>query len=754
MSLVVKSSTVRKNTVDLIWSIGELSSLFEHSTNVGGFLQDVVDRIARHMESDVCSIYLFDEKDDQLVLRATRGLKPDSVGKVRLSLGEGITGSALKELRPIREAHAEKNPHFKSIPGIDEEKYRSFLAVPIKRGLSRIGVMVLQHRRADYFTIEDTRAIQAIASHLAATLENAEILMELHRVDYGPEKERGAVEPIHGTVSSAGIAIGTAVGIRTVGEGGESVGYDTTSEAREAYESALGKTRSQLERLQNEAGDRLADVASLIFSSHLLMLKDGSFTGKMQSKIDDGVSPGQAVRAVVHEYVTLFSRSTNPRVREKTQDVEDLGHRILRNLEGAADADGDYRGQIVVARNIFPSELLKIALQHVEGVVLNEGGVTAHISILARSLEVPLILVGESNLSEIPDGTLLVLDGEHGMVFVHPSEELIERYSEILATRTRVLATPAAIPDRTATADAVPIEVHANINILRDVEHAIHVKAEGIGLYRSEFPFIVRNDFPSEEEQYRIYRRIVKEMNGKEVTLRTLDVGGDKLLPNDSNNESNPFLGLRGIRFSLSHPDIFRDQLRAMLRAGAGTRLRIMLPMVSSKDEFLATRELIRECSEQLSSDGVAHNTSPELGTMIELPAAVEAAETLAATSDFLSIGTNDLVMYLLAVDRTNEHVGKMYKHHHPSVLHALKRIVAAARANDKDVSICGDAASDESLFPFLVGIGLRKFSVEPRNVPVLKREVLKIDTREASKTAEKLLSFTTIREIETYLNI
>ncbi len=754
MSLVVKSSIVRKNTVDLIWSIGELSSLFEHSTNVGGFLQDVVDRIARHMESDVCSIYLFDEKEDQLVLRATRGLNPDSVGEVRLSLGEGITGSALKELRPIREAHAEKNPHFKSIPGIDEEKYRSFLAVPIKRGLSRIGVMVLQHKRADYFTIEDTRAIQAIASHLAATLENAEILMELHRGDYGPEKERGAVEPIHGTVSSAGIAIGTAVGIRTVGEVGESVGYDTTAEAREAYESALRKTRSQLERLQNEAGDRLADVASLIFSSHLLMLKDGSFTGKMQSKIDDGGSPGQAVRAVVHEYVTLFSRSTNPRVREKTQDVEDLGHRILRNLEGAADADGDYRGQIVVARNIFPSELLKIALQHAEGVVLNEGGVTAHISILARSLEIPLILVGESNLSEISDGTLLVIDGEHGMVFVHPSEELIERYNDILETRTRVLSAPADIPDRTATTDAVRIEVHANINILRDVEHAIHAKAEGIGLYRSEFPFIVRNDFPSEEEQYRIYRRIVKEMNGKEVTLRTLDVGGDKLLPNDSNNESNPFLGLRGIRFSLSHPDIFRDQLRAMLRAGAGTRLRIMLPMVSSKDEFLATRELIRECSEQLSSDGVAHNTSPDLGTMIELPAAVEAAETLAATSDFLSIGTNDLVMYLLAVDRTNEHVGKMYKHHHPSVLHALKRIVAAARANDKDVSICGDAASDESLFPFLVGIGLRKFSVEPRNVPVLKRAVLAIDTREASKTAEKLLSFTTIREIETYLNI
>ena len=756
-----------KTNVDLIWSIAELSALFEKSSDMEGFLQNVVELIASHMSAQVCSIYLYESESDSLVLRATRGLSPESVGSVRLGIGEGITGQALKEIRPIREARASRSPYFKAVPHIDEEQYESFLAVPIKRGLNRIGVMTLQHRNPDYFTEQDAKALQAIASQLGATLENVEILINIHG-ELGRKRETrtiGANVVVRGRTASRGVGIGSSV---TFGSRSTLI-HDYQSDSEELddallrFDTALGHTHRQLEALQREVDESLADVASLIFSAHLLMLKDSEFSGQIRRFISDGLTPENAVIRVVNSYVELFGKTDSQATREKALDVKDLGHRLVRNLRVLRDGpethrsdvdEGDYRNQIVIAAQLFPSELVRISAQHAEGVILGDGGITDHISILARSLGLPVVVSKDERLFNMPDDTDLIVDGDTGRVYVEPESEVRERYRATVEARNLADHDEEQVQLAGATSDGTAIEVLANVNIIHDVRSARRYGAAGIGLYRSEFPFLVRSDFPTEAEQFAIYRRIIFSMGEGRSILRTLDIGGDKVLPEAGVAEANPFLGYRGIRFSLGNPEIFKDQLRAMLRAGKDVDLGILLPMVSSVDEFRAARAVLDSTLSDLDREGVAYNTAPKLGAMVELPSAVAAIGELARAADFLSIGTNDLVMYLLAVDRTNDRVSQMYKHYHPAVLDALRRVVAAAKHHACPISICGDMASDFVMLPFLLGVGLRSFSVEPMHIPELKRKLSGLSLAGAEATAQAMLEIASIAEMEEYLRL
>ncbi|MFP4113704.1 MAG: phosphoenolpyruvate--protein phosphotransferase [Spirochaetota bacterium] len=740
-----------RDNIELVWSIAELSSLFEKRTNIDGLLQDVVDRIADHMESDVCSIYLLDDTTGSLVLRASRGLEPGSVGSVHLDLGEGITGTAVKELRPIREAHASRNPAYKYFPDTREEQYESFLAVPIRRGLSRIGALVVQHRRPDQFTRQDTRALQAIAGQLAATLENIEILMELHS---GPRPRIDRRSALGDTVecrpASDGVAVGAIVHLRPVEHVDDELAAPEGGDEEAAFLSALERTDQQLEAMHRELDERISDIASLIFASHLLMLRDEEFSGEMIRSIREGARAAAAVRKVVDRYVGLLSSSGNPRTREKSHDVLDLGRRLLRNLRGDSDAHGDLRGCVVIAHELYPSELVRLAAQHAEGLVLTGGGSTAHLTILARSLEIPTVLLRAPDEADLHDGDLVAVDAYEGRIHRNPPEAVIAQFDQARAAHAR--EDGHAAPGPAVTADGAAIELLANVNILHDAEAATRVGAMGIGLYRSEFPFLVRNDFPSEAEQYRIYRKIAERMDHGPLVLRTLDIGGDKLFRESQDLEGNPFLGLRGIRFSLAHPDLFNDQLRAMLRAGEGRDLRILFPMIASLDEFRLARERVHAMLVDLADEGLPHNPNPLLGVMIELPSAVACAHDLAIETDFLSIGSNDLVMYLLAVDRTNEQVESLYHPYHPAVLRALSRIVSEANAEGCPVSICGEAGADEAILRFLIGCGLRSVSADPGRIGRIRERVAAVSVTEAERFASELLELRTIADVRAYI--
>lgn len=740
----------RKDNVGLICDIGELAGLFERSPHLEDFLQTAVSIVAYHMRAAVCSIYLHNEAEQELVLTANQGLNPEAVGRVRLKPGEGLVGEAFEEQRPIREGRASKNPRFKYVPGTDEERYQALLAVPIVRGLSRVGVLVVQDPVADYFDENDTKALETIAAQLAATIENAKLLMSLRREtpEGAAAAELAGLRWLKGAPASGGSAQGSAVVMGVFEELRQPGRFSI-----EDFRRSLERTESQLAELQRAMEERLADVASMIFSAHLLMVKDTEFSGQMIKLIKAGLAPQAAIAKVVGDYCRLFSASPSARLREKVQDVKDLGRRLIQNLRWGPESDPDYRGHILIAAELMASDIVKVAAQRAEGLVLVGGGVTAHVSILARSLGLPVVVVEDARLLRLPAGRPMLIDGDQGTVFIDPSEDLVRKYQELAAVRREAERYAAQGPAEAVTRDGERVNVYANINLLSEIAVARKMNAGGIGLYRSEIPFLVRNDFPAEEEQYRIYRTILDGMDGRPVVLRTLDIGGDKLLSNFNwVHEANPSLGLRAIRFSLRNKPTFRHQLRALLRAGAGAELRIMFPLVSSVDDFAEAREVVFECIRELGEEGIAHNGCPKIGAMVELPSAVEVADELAAEADFLSIGSNDLVQYILGVDRTNEHVADLYVSHHPAVLRAMKRVADAARAHVRPLSLCGEMAADPKMLPFLLGIGIRTLSVEVRQIPALHKAIGAIRIADAVPRAAALLRMSRVRDIEAAL--
>ena len=510
------------------------------------------------------------------------------------------------------------------------------------------------------------------------------------------------------------------------------------------FRRAVAATAGQLEELQERITARLPESASLIFSAHFLMLKDAQFTDRIVEKIRAGTAVSQAVKEVARHYINLFGANPHLYLQEKAKDIEDLTGRILKNLAGHSWEDnGLYERRVVIAPALYPSEVLKFAAEGAAGIVLTSGGATSHVAILARTLGIPLIIASRPELLAIPQDTPVLMDAELGNIYVNPDREIVERFKGNDQARRVAASHSATMLPATRTADGVRIYLRANINLLSEVPIAQELKAEGIGLYRTEFPFLIRSSFPAEEEEYRVYKYLCDAMSGRLVTFRTLDIGGEKVPAYwEIAGEPNPQLGLRSIRFSLRHPEQFRQQIRAILRAGAETeRLGIMFPMISSLDEFTRVREYVAESLQTLDRERLPHHPAPSLGVMLEVPAVVEIVDELAHEADFLSIGTNDFVQYLLGVDRANDQVAYAYRPDHPSVLRTLKRLADAARRAGKDVSVCGEMAFDRDLMPFLLGIGIRALSVAPLHLPELQRRITALSLGETEAYAAQLLA-------------
>jgi len=760
-------SDFQKDNVALMCDIGELVGLFDFEAGLDAFLTKAVSTVAWHMRAAVCSIYLYEAETQELVLRANQGLNPALVGRLRLKNGEGIAGMTLKEMRPICEAKATDNPYFKHIPGSQEERFVSFLAVPILRKMNPVGVIAVQDPQWNYFTPNDIQALQVIASQLAGVIENAHLLLRLRGNEPVPPvvpPESFGVEFGPGThcVRGQGASDGMVMGLSTrIGQylsvdekvvGGCPIGLTEAD-----FDRALATTERQLLDLQRRLEDKIHDAASMIFGAHVLMLKDEAFSGEIRSQIREGKNPWEAILNEVRHYADLFAHSPNPSLREKVLDVEDLGHRLLHNLSAPAlESTGpDYTGQIIIAKELLPSDILKLSAEGAAGLVLLGGGQHSHVAILAKALQIPLVIVSDQRLLHLPEKTPLLLDAKEGQVVIRPGHEAIQTMKDIIRSLADSERMADQVKTETRTRDGTEIQLLANLNLVSELDVALRVKARGIGLYRTEFPFIVRSTFPTEEEQYQVYKRVLERMQGSPVVFRTLDIGGDKVLSYfQVGQESNPFLGLRALRFSLKNPEIFKQQLRALLRAAHGNpQAKIMFPMVASLDEFLEARILVRVCQQELEREGIP-NRMPELGMMIELPSAVAMIDELAATADFLSIGSNDLIQYLLAVDRTNDDMASWFAPHHPAVLRALNFIVKAAENAGKAVSLCGNLGSDLRMLPFLLGIGLRSFSLDPMEIPVVQRRIGQIDLELARTQAKKMLSLGRIEEVDGYLKI
>jgi phosphotransferase system enzyme I (PtsP) len=743
--------------IDFLCSIGELNWVYADSVNIDAFLSKIVEMVAAHFQAQVCSVYLYDENRRELTLKATRGLNPDLTGVVRLKLGDGLTGLAVKEMRPICERQASSHPNYRFFDGLMEERYESFLAAPIVRGIQRIGALVVQRDQKRPFAQSDIGALRAVANQLANSIENARMLISLQQARSRPKRRTNRRLPtlLKGKVANAGFALGSVIfadrqrALNDLSDKPELHGH-----GRERFERSLSRTANQLELYQKRVEERLADGASLIFTAHLLLLKDEQFVGKMRGLIDTGADAATAIVSTADYFIRIFGDSEFDYMREKADDVRDLASRLLENLLPDNRRGAHYRDRVAVAREVLPSDVLIMAAEKVRGLVLVSGGVTSHIAILARSLKIPTIIADDDRLLDISMRTVLLLDGDTGNIYVNPDSEIIEPFERRNEAIEKGGDRSYKIKPRTFTQDRERITLLANVNLLSDAAVARKLKFEGIGLYRTEFPFLVRSTFPAEEEQFVVYRKLVENAPHALLTFRTLDIGGDKVLSYyRHHHESNPFLGMRSVRFTLENPDIFKQQIRAILRAGAGADLRIMFPMIGSIEELRAAKAAVRECIDQLREENTPHNEHPLIGMMVELPSVVPLIDLFAAESDFLSIGTNDLIQYMLAVDRTNEKVSRLYIPHHPAVLHALKTVTDAAHAHDIPISVCGDMGHASEYLPLLVGMGIRTISIDPVFMPTVQRMIETLSMRSARDLAHNALRCSTASEVEDLLN-
>lgn len=743
----------RKGQLNLLCDIGELATLLSESVDIEIFLQRAARLVAQNLRADVCSIYLYDHQSDEVVLKATIGLNPEAVNNVRLKLGEGLVGHTLELLQPIREAKAKSSPYFRYFEEANEDCFESFLAVPIRRGVEKIGVLVVQNEQENFFDEYDVMTLRVIASQLAGAIENARLLIDMNQL--GRKRKVNTVSNgtsfIKGKPASGGYAYANAA-VLGKSHGDLMNGFEELGNQYSLVDFfvALEKTTNQLEHLQSKLAQRLPESASLIFTAHFMILKDAKFIDKIVGLIEQGISPPDAIRKVAGNYIKIFSSSQHAYIREKANDMEDLAGRILKNLFYINELEsGQREGRIIIASNLFPSEMLKLATEDVKGIILVSGGITSHVAILSRSMKIPLIIAECSELLDIPDGVPILMDADIGNIFLSPSEKIVQQYETRNKIRKAVTPLKGKRSGMTVTADGHRIRLMANINLLSELTLANDLCAEGIGLYRTEFPFLIRTNFPSEEEQYLVYKRLFEMMPGKEVTIRTLDVGGDKVLVySDSIGESNPELGLRSIRFSLKYLDVFEQQIRAILRAAPpGESLKIMFPMISSVDEFREARKMVEECSNDLESAGILHHQAPQIGAMLEIPSVVEIMNELAREADFFSIGTNDFVQYMLAVDRTNEKVASYYRPFHPAVLRAMEKMVLWAKVWGKDISVCGEMAHEPEFIPFLLGIGIRSLSVDPQYIIDAQEHIASFNLYDAEAYAKELLSQSTVQD-------
>ncbi len=740
--------------LNLLFNIGRLDWVFRDSAGIENLLDDIVVILARHMQSDVCSIFIYDDTKDELSLRANTGLTPEAVEKIRLKPGEGIAGTVFEKNEPVWVMDGFNDSKFHFIKNAWEEQYKSFLTVPISNGANPIGVIMLQRETNSRFKSSDLKALRIIASQLAAVLENAKTIIslqgEMPREIIHEKREHLAGVFLKGKAASRGYAYAKAA-LAIDEERFHEIAGQTFEEkyGLTALRKALTKTEKELESLQKAVEANMSDTASMIFNAHLLILKDNGFISAMTTPVQKGKNAPDAVIAAARKYITLFQASPDPYMREKVHDIEDLVTRLIRNLAGREAKLPPVRGRIAVAADLYPSDLLKLSSEGVKGIVLLSGGATSHVSILARSLQIPMVIVNDPAADNISDDDRILIDAEIGNIFINPSKDIVREFKDRIGEQAAAKSPP-AMKQVTETKDGVRIKLMANINLLKDMELLGQLSCDGVGLYRSEFPFIIRKNFPTEEEQFFVYRKLVEGAPGKNVTFRTLDIGGDKM-PSywAPANKENSFLGLRSIRFSLRHQDIFTQQIRAILRAGVDCELKIMFPMIFSLEEFQQAREVVRDCMADLEKSGYDFNKSPQIGMMVEVPAVIEIIEEFARIVDFFSIGTNDLVQYMLAVDRTNDEVAEYYIPHHPAVLRAIKRVINAANAAGKDVSICGDMANKAGYLPFLIGCGIRNLSMNPIYLSENQKVIGEIDLKRAEELTLRLLAAGNINFIE-----
>jgi phosphotransferase system, enzyme I, PtsP len=679
----------------------------------------IVTRVKQVMTTQVCSVYLRDAKGDY-VLMATDGLNPDAVGKVRLSAGEGLVGRVVVREEPINLEHAEAHPSYQYFPETGEERYSAFLGVPIIHHRKVLGVLVVQQVEQRRFDEGEEAFLVTMSAQLAGVIAHAEATGGI--VPIGAKATQAKFVGVSG---ASGIAIGEAVVIAPIADL-RSVPYlpckDVEAEIA-FFHRCLIAVREDIKSLGEQLKARINREEQALFDAYLAMLDDASLAAEVCARIGKGANAPYAWSEVILEHESIFNSMNDPYLRERATDLRDLGRRVLAYLQESNQKTRVYPDKaILIGEELTASMLGEIPKEKLAGLVSVQGSSNSHVAILARAMDIPTVMGAVDLPFTQIDGRPIIVDGYKGTVYCDPSAQLRKQYKAIFLEEQALVKGLEALKNLPCeTKDRYRIPLHVNTGLMADVVRSLERGAEGVGLYRTEVPFLLRDRFPSEEEQRIIYREQLEAFAPHSVTMRTLDIGGDKALPYFPIEEDNPFLGWRGIRVTLDHPEIFLAQIRAMIKASEGLdNLRILLPMITNMQEVEAARGLIQRVHKELLEEGYSVR-KPQVGAMIEVPAAVYLAPELSRKVDFLSVGSNDLTQYLLAVDRNNAQVADLYQAYHPAVLRALQYIVYAAHDAGISVSICGELAGDPGAAILLMAMGYDVLSMNATNLPKVK---------------------------------
>ncbi len=696
------------------------------SAHFNDALQILVKRVREAMATEATSIFLIDKLHKEYVLLATDGLNPAAVGKTHIKMGEGLVGLVGLRGEPINIDNAPAHPNFLAAPEVGEERYKAFLGVPIIYNRRLLGILVVQQQKKRRFDEAEEAFLVTMSAQLGGVIAHAEATGTISQllnasVVQNPTKKDIVFPALPG---APGICIGTVVVVYPLADLDAIPHRKTKNIAAECktFSKALRAARADIRKLKKRLA-HLPEEERALFDAYLLILDSEHLENEVLTVIQSGLWAPTALRKVIHQHVQQFLEMDDDYLRERATDMRDLGRRILMHLQSAEHAHPSYpENTILVGEEVTASNLAEVPKGHLVGVVTKQGSSNSHVAIIARAMGIPIVIAVESlPISEL-EGHEIIVDALEGYIYVAPSAKLRNNYNKLITQQRAFTANLEQFRHLPAeTLDGQNISLWVNTGLTSDATLALTAGAEGIGLYRTEIPFMDRDRFPAEEEQYLIYRQLLSAFAPRPVIMRTLDIGGDKNLTYFPVVEDNPFLGWRGIRITLDHPEIFLVQIRAMLRANIGLdNLQIMLPMISSLQEADDALRFIQQAFAELRAENLPV-TMPPVGVMIEVPSAIYQAPALAHYVDFLSVGSNDLTQYLLAVDRNNARVANLYDALHPAVLHALVQIVEAAHNAGKRVSICGEMASDPIAVPLLLAMGFDALSMNATALPQIK---------------------------------
>ncbi|MCD8542583.1 MAG: phosphoenolpyruvate--protein phosphotransferase [Gammaproteobacteria bacterium] len=702
-------------------------------------------RIRETLEADACAIFFYDAPLSQLVMLAMKGYEVKSIDSIRLDVHNGLIGLIATKKEVINLADAQTHSAYYFFPQLGEDKFHGFVGVPIVYKKRLLGLIVAQRETTQAFSDAEESFLITLALHYSQDIAKAEMLGQITQLSYTSTQHHEIL--LNGSPGSPGVGIGTGYVVFSKAD------LDAVPDKKiidieneiQIFRHAINTIREEIIDLNKRLQSTLAPEDRALFDAYLLMLDDNSLGFEIEQEIHHGNWAQGALRKVIKLHMRQFESMDDPYLRDRAEDILDLGQRILDVLQKREkQIPVDYPEKVIlVGENITAADLSEVPLSHLKGIVSRSGSSNAHIAILARSLGVPAIM-GVDGLSPSQlESKTVVVDGYYGHVYLDPSDIIIREFNRLTHEEHQLneeLKSLRTLPAETT--DGHTVSLFINTGFSSDLGLSLSVGADGVGLYRTEVPFLSRDMFPSSTEQKIIYRQLLNAFSPRSVTMRTLDIGGDKVPDYLSVPEENPFLGWRGIRVSLDHPELFLMQVRAMMRASIGyTNLKIMLPMISHVTQVDDALDLITIAHTGLLEEGLSI-TMPQIGVMIEVPAAVYQTYVIAKKVNFISVGSNDLTQYLLAVDRNNSRVANLYDNFHPAVLQAFVHIVNEAHRAGVPVSICGEIAGDALAALLLLGIGFDSLSMSASKLLRIKWVIRQCSFQHAKSLVQELLTF------------